>query len=114
MLVRAYDKDVGPASQTLFAVKASEQGLDPRLDYPSSFRNELSLAHSDLFFLRPHALTLSAIEDVDVLEYFDLAKYKRACDIYPNNTCPLDDLDRCFLSNHRSWAQMYRDHGLIN
>jgi len=114
MLVRAYDRSPGPASRTLFDVRPSEQGLDSRLDYPSSFRNELSLAHSDLFFLKPHALVLSTIEDVDVLEYFDPDKYQRACNMYPNNTCPLDDLDRCFLSNHHSWAQLYRNQGLIN
>ncbi len=114
MLVRAYEREVGPASRTVFDVKPSEQGLDPRLDYPASFRNELSLAHSELFFLKPHALLMSAVEDVDVLEYFDIVKYRRACEVYPNNTCPLDDLDRCFLSNHRSWAQLYRDRGLIN
>ncbi len=113
LLVRAYDKDPGPASKTLFDV-GQNRGLDPQLDYPSCFRNELSIAHSNLFFLKPHALVLSSIEDKDVLEYFDPIKYLQACEVYPNNTCPLDDLDRCFVSLHVSWARLYRDRGLIN
>ena len=114
MLVRAYEKSPGPACVTFFKVDPNDQGLDPVLDYPASLRNELSLAHSDLFFFKPHALILSTIEDRDILEYFNIDKYRQACAMYPNNTCPLDDLDRCFVSNHRSWAQLYRNHGLIN
>ncbi len=114
LLVRAYEKAPGPASITFFRVEQSDQGLDPVLDYPSSLRNELSLAHSELFFFKPHALVLSLIEDRDILDYFDPVKYQRACQIYPNNTCPLDDLDRCFVANHHSWAQLYRNRGLIN
>ena len=114
LLVHAYDKKPGPASATFFKVSPNDQGLDPVLDYPSTLRNELSLAHSDLFFFKPHALVLSAIEDRDILDYFDPVKYQLACQMYPNNTCPLDDLDRCFVYNHRSWAQLYRDRGLIN
>jgi hypothetical protein len=115
MLVKAYEKRrPGPASVTFFEVESAERGLDPMLDYPASLRNELSLAHSDLFFFKPHALILSTIEDTDILEYFDINKYRQACAMYPNNTCPLDHLDRCFVSDHRSWAQLYRDRGLIN
>jgi hypothetical protein len=113
LLVRAYEKDPGPASATFFSIDHL-QGLDPKLDYPPSFRNELSLAHSELFFLRPHALVMSSLEDKDALEYFDPKKYQQACDVYPNNACPLDDLDRCFLSPHLSWARLYRDRRLIN
>jgi hypothetical protein len=114
MLVRALDKEPGPASATFFEVKPSDRGLDPSLDYPASFRNELSLAHSELFFFKPHALVLSIIEDRDILEYFDPRLYQKACERYPNNTCPLEDLDRCFMTNHHSWARLYRDRGLIN
>jgi hypothetical protein len=114
LLVRAYERESGPASVTFFRVAPGTQGLDPVLDYPTSLRNELSLAHSDLFFFKPHALILSTMEDRDILDYFDNAKYQRACQVYPNNTCPLDDLDRCFVADHRSWAQLYRDRGLIN
>ena len=114
LLVSAYDHRSGPARETFFSVPVENQGLDQALDYPKSFRNELSLAHSDLFFLKPHALVLSALEDRDALEYFDPIKYQQACLTYPNNTCPLDDLDRCFLSNHQSWAHLYRNKGLIN
>ncbi len=114
MLVRAYERESGPASISYFSVRPSDLGLDPVLDYPASLRNELSLAHSDLFFFKPHALLMSTIEDRDVLDFFDHEKYQQACQMYPNNTCPLDDLDRCFVSPHRSWAQLYRDQGLIN
>ncbi len=113
LLVKAFDRSSGPASQTFFDVSFWDIGLDPALDYPKSFRNEISLAHSDLFFLKPHALVLSVIEDRDPLDYFDLSKYQQACQTYPNNTCPLDDLDRCFVSHHQSWAQLYRNRGLI-
>ncbi len=114
LLVLATERDPGPASVSYFKVRPSDRGLDPMLDYPAEFRNELSLAHSDLFFLKPHALVLSVIEDRDVLDYFDPQKYLQACQTYPNNTCPLADLDRCFVSNHRSWYQLYRDRGLVN
>jgi len=113
LLVRAYEKEPGPASATYFDINRLH-GLDPKLDYPSSFRNELSLAHSDLFFLKPHALIMSSLEDKDPLEYFDPVKFRQAREVYPANTCPLDDLDRCFISPHLSWARLYRDRGLIN
>jgi hypothetical protein len=113
LLIKAFDRESGPASETYFSVSVDDLGIDPALDYPKTFRNELSLAHSELFFLKPHALVLSCIEDRDVLEYFDPVKYQTACLTYPNNTCPLADLDRCFLSYHQSWAQLYRNHGLI-
>lgn len=114
LLIKALDRESGPASETYFSVSVADHGLDPALDYPKTFRNELSLAHSDLFFLKPHALVLSCLEDKDVLEYFDPLKYQAARRTYPNNTCPLEDLDRCFLAYHQSWAQLYRNRGLIH
>ncbi len=113
MLVRALDRPSGPLTRTMFQVSVRDLALDPLLDFHPSFRAELSSVHSEVFFLTRHALVLSLLENKPVLDYFDVQKYNEARVYYPNNSSPLEDLDRCFIDNNGSWTQLYRSEGLI-
>ena len=103
----------GPASRSLYHVDPLDHALDPDLDYAASFQAELCKVHSDIFFLKPNALTLSAIEDQPLLDYFDRVAYNRACALYSGAKGPLDDLDECCPFRPLSYAQIYRAQGLI-
>ena len=112
-LVHSGVRRPGPASWSLYYVDPYDHALDPDLDYSASFQAELCKVHSDTFFLYPNALTLSAIEEKPILEYFDRSAYARACSLYSGGGGPLEDLDDC--SPHRPWkyAQIYRAQGLV-
>ena len=111
--MRSGEKRPGPASKTLYYVASCDIDLDEDLDYPQSFQAELAQVHSDLFFLQPNALTLSAIENRPVLDFFAREKYARACLLYTGQGEPLADLDSCCPYRVQSWAQVYRRLGLI-
>ena len=106
-------KRPGPASKTLYYVQPCNRMLDPDLDYPSNFQSELAVVHYDLYFLKPNALALSAIEQRPVLDYFDRRKYEQACQLYQGPGGPLKDLDGCCPHRHRSWYGTYRALGLV-
>ncbi len=104
----------GPASHTFYHVARCDAGADRDLDFPVSFQSELSHAHSQLFFLRPHALALSVIENKPLLTYFDRDLYKSASLLYPHDPLgPLRDLDRCDPFK-RDWTRQYTNEGLID
>jgi len=112
-LTRSGPRPPGPASRTLYHVSEQDTGVHPDLDYPSSFHSELSHVHSQMFFLKPHALALSMIERKPVLDYFDPELYQAACALYPNNpTGPLEDLDQCDPCT-RDWTRLYIYNELI-
>ena len=111
--MRSGQRRPGPASRTLFHVDPLDHALDPDLDYPASFQAELSKVHSDLFFFQPNALVLSAINEQPVLDFFDRVAYDRALNLYQGGKGPLEDLDECSPFRPRSYAQIYRDAGLI-
>ena len=111
--VRSGERRPGPASRTLYRVNHCDLVLDPDLGYTSSFQSELSQVHSDMFFLKPNALVLSALEEKPVLGYFDQSSYAKACQLYSGPIGPLEDLDICCPFRTRSWARTYRQEGLI-
>ena len=111
--MRSGERRPGPASRTLYYVAPCDIDLDEDLGYPMKFLAELAQVHSDLYFLTPNALTLSAIENRPVLDFFDRAKYDRACRLYHGSSGPLSDLDVCSPNRTQSWVQIYRQNGLI-
>jgi len=97
----------GPASRTLFSVDGDDQVMEPR------FWAELSSAYSQMFFLQQHALVSSVSQGVPVLTFFDRESYLRACQLYPPNISPLDDLDSCQLYPVQRWRQIYEQANVI-
>ncbi len=112
-LSRSGERPPGPASRTLYHVAPHDAGWNPDLDMPASLQSELSHAHSQLFFLKPHALALSLIERRPILDYFDRELYNSALALYPTRPLgPLEDLDRCDPSR-RGWTYLYTYNELI-
>ncbi len=81
----------GPASRTYYSVPVSHRHLDG-LNYPASFRSELSLAFSRAYLLQPHAIVLSHLECRPLAQYVDRNAYALADHYYTYPQSPATDM----------------------
>ncbi len=81
----------GPASRTYYQVPVSHRHL-PDLNYPASFRSELSLAFSRAYLLQPHAIVLSYLENRPLAQYVDPHAYALADLCYTRPMSPATDM----------------------
>lgn len=64
----------GPAIRTYYEVPPVLRS-NPDLNFPAHFRAELSKAYSTAYHLKPHAITLSYLEDKPIEHYIDYEVY---------------------------------------
>jgi hypothetical protein len=76
---------------------------------PAGLRVKLSQAVSLLYFLTPHALIFSQIENKPLYDYFDRSSYDRARLLYFGGSSPGLDLKNCLRSiDHLRYPGSFR------
>ena len=106
-------RPVGPASETFYRVSPDLLLVDQHMDFPASFRRELSAAFSLFYFVRPHAIILSATENRPLSDYLDLDAYDRATLLYQTNSSPVLDQQRSLQNVRQGWGLNVRDYRSI-
>ena len=111
--MNANPRPVGPASQIYYRVTDSVLRTDQHMDFPASFRRELSAAFSAFYFLHPHAIVLSQIENRPLSDYLDMQAYDRASLLYGQVGSAVQDQQRSLQSVSRGWRLTLRDLGHV-
>ena len=106
-------RPVGPASEVYYRVPDYLLLTDQDMDYPASFRRELSAAFSSFYFLKPHAIIRSQVESRPLSDYVDRSAYDRATLLYNGNDTPIRDQRRSVQAVNRGWRLSMRDAGYV-
>ena len=110
---RSLPRPRGPASQVFYTVPDYLLVVDQDMDYPAQFRRELSRAFSLAYFLRPHAIIFSQIEERPLADYHDSEAYRRASLLYTSSSGPVLDQQRSVYAVNRGWRLNLRDAGHV-
>ncbi len=102
----------GPASRTLYSLPAHLVSLYPEAGHPAELRAELSLAYSRVYFLQPHAIARSFLEELPLSSYSDPEAHRSAALLYTLPQTPSSDLLRTQTEINGIWRQFYRDQSL--
>ena len=103
--MNANPRPVGPASQVFYRVTDSILRSDQSMDFPASFRRELSAAFSTFYFVRPHAIVLAHAENRPLSDFLDRDAYEHAALLYSGGCSPVQD-------QQRALQLVGRGHGL--
>ena len=112
--VNALPRPSGPASQVFYRTPETANLSDPRSNFPTSFRRELSQAFSLFYFLQPHSIVRAEIEGRPLSDYLDLEAYQQATLLYVGiNDSPVEDQQRSLRAVDQGWDLSLSDCGYI-
>jgi hypothetical protein len=91
---------IGPASHKYYDERMVV--TDPAMASPPNFRAKISRAVSHLYFVQPHSVIRSQIENRPLSDYYSSKLYEQATLLYFGGSTPGQDLRECMQDVERS------------